>query len=95
MLANIVVGSILLVHVVPLKSRIRHVLLVDAPAHLGGLEKINDALGVRIDSPKAVIYDTMRACTASYDVVWLRRVRYRVIIVEDDALCPKVRQVGY
>lgn len=70
-LANIVIGSILLIHIGPLKTRIRHILLVEAPANSTSFEEIDDGLRIGVDSPETVVYDVVGAGTASYHIVWL------------------------
>lgn len=88
---DIVIRPVLLIHVGSLKARVRHILLVDAPAHLGGLEEIDDGLRIGVDALEVVIDDTEGASTASRHVVWLRRVRYGVVIAEQNALRREIR----
>lgn len=95
MLANIVVGPGSLIHVGSLKPRVRHVLLVDAPAHLGGLEEIDDGLRVGVDPLEAVVGDAVRVRAAGRDVVRLRWVGYRVVVIEKDTLLCEICQVSY
>lgn len=94
MLANIVVGPVSLIHVISLKARVRHILLVDAPAHLSGLEEIDDGLRAGVDPLEAVVDDAVRVCAAGRDIVGLRRVGDGVVVVEKDALLREVRQVS-
>jgi hypothetical protein len=70
-LTNVVVGAILLIHIGPLESRIWHILLVYAPAHLGSLEEVDDGFRTSIDPLEAIVCDAVRARAACYDVVWL------------------------
>jgi len=94
-LTNIVIGPGLLVHVSPLESGVRQVLLVEAPAYSRGVQEINDCFRIGTDSLETIVHNVVGARAAGCNVVWLRWVCYRVVVVEEDTFLCEVGQVGY
>jgi hypothetical protein len=71
-LADIVVGLGLLVLPVCFEARVRHVLLVQAPADAFRIQKVNNGLDTRPDATEAVVGDSPCATTSRSNVVGLR-----------------------
>lgn len=86
-LADVVVGARLLVHIVALKARVRHIFLVQAPADVSKLEQVDNRLDISTDAGRVVEKDAMSAGACCSDIVWLRRVRNGEVLVEYDTFC--------
>ena len=86
MLSDVVVRASLLVHIISLKPRIRHVFTVHAPAHSGGLQEVDNGLHFLVD-PKVPVGPNPVPCpTYTGDIVWLTGMRDGLVIGERDSL---------
>ena len=71
-LAHVVICTGLLVGIICLKARVRHILLIQTPADARVLQEINDSLGARRDVVRIVISDPEGVTTNSSHIVRLR-----------------------
>lgn len=94
MLANIVVlsGSVLPIR---LEARVRHVLLVDAPADTLGLEEVDNVLDACAETAEVVVGDSVGAGTRGSHVVGLRGVGGGIVVGQADALASEPSEVAY
>lgn len=74
-LAHIVICTSLLVGIVCLEARVRHMFLIQTPADASVVQEINDCLGARRDIVRIIVSDPEGVATNSGHVV---RLRYNV-----------------
>lgn len=71
MLAHVVICTSFLVGIICLEARIRHILLVQAPADTSILEEVDDCLGGRRDIVRTIVSDSEGVTTNSGHIVRL------------------------